>query len=263
MQQAASLSFWRLQTLIRPSAFEIQKQDSSENNISCHLCLVHCKWVLAHAKCCWRCHGVSSGPLNGRFARRRFAELIRGLCLPGVSLAVDTAVLNRCVNAVAGYDDLVGRSLLLVVLAEDDRTHCSWFETSVWGVQQYFDGNWIVEQLLWLICLLSTYPKLGCDHYYSDMAFLKPNKNFAIANSADIWLFFSQVDTALSKSGFKKFISPFHDLHVEEILFLKFNWYLFQVIRHVRKCTCIFLRRTLLPITFNQALIFFEMLAKK
>jgi hypothetical protein len=50
-----------------------------------------------------------------------------------------------------------------------DQTHCSWFETSVWGVQQYFDGNWIVEQLLWSICLLSTYPKLGCDHYYSDL----------------------------------------------------------------------------------------------
>jgi hypothetical protein len=33
-------------------------------------------------------------------------------------------------------------------------------ETSVWGVQQYFDGNWIVEQLLRLIWLLSTYPKL-------------------------------------------------------------------------------------------------------
>jgi hypothetical protein len=133
-------------------------------------------------------------------------------------------------NAVAGYDDLVGWLLLLVVLAEDDRTHCSWFETSVWGVQQYFNGNWIVKQrlawakpicngqskdgrklfsdesrfcisnadgrirvwktsvwgvqqyfngnwivkqLLWLICLLSTYPKLGCDHYYSDVAFLK------------------------------------------------------------------------------------------
>jgi IS30 family transposase len=44
----------------------------------------------------------------------------------------------------------------------------------------------VVEQLLWLICLLSTYPKLGCDHYYSDVAFLKPNKNFTIANSADI-----------------------------------------------------------------------------
>jgi hypothetical protein len=103
MQQAASLSFWRLQTLIRPSAFEIQKRDSSENNTSCHLCLVHCKWVLAHAKRCWRCRGVSSGPLNDRLARRPFscslrctvAELIRGLCLPGVSLAVDAAVLKR------------------------------------------------------------------------------------------------------------------------------------------------------------------------
>ena len=84
---------------------------------------------------------------------------------------------TSCVNAVAGYDDPVGRLLLLVVLAEDYRTHCSWFETSVWGEQQYFDGNWIVEQL-WLICLLSTYPKLGCDHYYSDGAFLKPNKNY-------------------------------------------------------------------------------------
>jgi hypothetical protein len=41
----------------------------------------------------------------------------------------------------------------------------------------------VVEQLLWLICLLSTYPKLGYDHYYSDVAFLKPNKNFTIANS--------------------------------------------------------------------------------
>jgi len=58
---------------------------------------------LAHAKRCWRCRGVSSGPLNGRLARRPFsrslrrtvAELIRGLCLPGVSLAVDAAVLNR------------------------------------------------------------------------------------------------------------------------------------------------------------------------
>jgi hypothetical protein len=66
MQQAASLSFSRLQTLIRPSAFEIQKRDSSENKTSCHLCLVHCKWVLAHAKRCWRCRGVSSGPLNGQ-----------------------------------------------------------------------------------------------------------------------------------------------------------------------------------------------------
>jgi hypothetical protein len=74
-----------------------------------------------------------------------------------------------------------------------------------------------------LICLLSTYPKLGCDHYYSNVAFLKPNKNFTIANSADIRLSFPQVDTVLSKSGFKKFISPFHDLHVEEILFLEFN----------------------------------------
>jgi hypothetical protein len=54
---------------------------------------------------------------------------------------------------------------------------------------------WIVEQLLWLICLLSTYPKLDCDHYYYHMTFLKPNKNFTIANSADIWLSFSQVDT--------------------------------------------------------------------
>jgi hypothetical protein len=60
-----SLSFWRLQTLIRPYAFEIQKRDSSKNNTSCHLCLVHCKWILAHAKRCWRCRGVSSGPLNG------------------------------------------------------------------------------------------------------------------------------------------------------------------------------------------------------
>ena len=58
---------------------------------------------LAHAKRCWRCRGVSSGPLNGRLARRPFsrslrptvAELIRGSCLPGVSLAVDAAVLNR------------------------------------------------------------------------------------------------------------------------------------------------------------------------
>jgi hypothetical protein len=151
-----------------------------------------------------------------------------------------------CVNAVAGNDDLVGRLLLLVVLAEDDRTHCSWFEISVWGVQQYFDVNWIVEQLLWLICLLSTYPKLGCDHYYSDMAFLKPNKNFAIVNSADILLSFSQVDTVLSKSGFKKLISPVHDLHVQEILFLKFNRYLFQVIRHIRKFTCIFLKEDII-----------------
>jgi hypothetical protein len=156
-------------------------------------------------------------------------------------------------NAVSGYDDLVGRLFWPRTIGHIVR-----------GLkQQYFDGNWIVEQLLWLICLLSTYPKLGCDHYYYDMTFLKPNKNFTIANSADIWLSFSQVDTVLSKSGFKKFISPFHDLHVEEILFLKFNWYLFQVIRHVRKCTCIFLRRTLLTITFNQALNFFEMLAKK
>ena len=159
MQQAASLSFWRLQTLIRPSAFEIQKRDSSENNASCHLCLVHCKWVLAHAKRCWRCRGVSSGSLNGHLARRPFsrslrhtvAELIRELCLPGVSLAVLMQLFwTGCVNAVTGYDDLVGRLLLLVVLGEDDRTHCSWFETSVWGVQQYFDGNWIVQQLLWL-----------------------------------------------------------------------------------------------------------------
>ena len=170
---------------------------------------------------------------------------------------------TACVNGVTGYDDLVGRLLLLVVLAEDDRTHCSWFETSVWGVQQYFDGNWIVEQLLWLICLVSTYPKLGCDHYYSDVAFLKPNKNFTIANIVDIWLSFSQVDTVLSKSGFKKFISPVHDLHVQEILFLKFNRYLFQVIRHIIKFTCIFLRRTLLTNTFNQSLIFLEILAKK
>jgi uncharacterized membrane protein len=44
---------------------------------------------------------VSSGPLNGRLARRPFscslrrtvAELIRGLCLPGVSLAVDATAL--------------------------------------------------------------------------------------------------------------------------------------------------------------------------
>jgi hypothetical protein len=121
----------------------------------------------------------------------------------------------------------------------------------------------IVEQLLWLICLLSTYPKLGCNHYYSDVAFLEPNKNFTIANSAGIWLSFSQVDTVLSKSGFKKFISPVHDLHVQEILFLKFNRYLFQVTKHIRKFTCIFLRRTLLTITFNQALIFFLILAKK
>jgi hypothetical protein len=44
------------------------------------------------------------------------------------------------------------------------------------------------SELLWLMCLLSiaTYPKLGCDHYYSDVAFLKPNKNVTIANSADI-----------------------------------------------------------------------------
>jgi hypothetical protein len=28
--------------------------------------------------------------------------------------------------------------------------------------------------------------QLGCDHYYSDVAFLKPNENFTIANSADI-----------------------------------------------------------------------------
>jgi hypothetical protein len=49
---------------------------------------------LAHAKRCWRCRGVSSGPLNGRLAcrpfsrslRRTVAELIRGLCFPGVSL---------------------------------------------------------------------------------------------------------------------------------------------------------------------------------
>jgi hypothetical protein len=55
-----------------------------------------CKWVLTHAKRCWRCRGVSSGPLNGRLERRPFsrslrrtvAELIWGLCLPGVSLAV-------------------------------------------------------------------------------------------------------------------------------------------------------------------------------
>ena len=249
MQQAASLSFWRLQTLIRPSAFEIQKRDWSENNTSCHLCLVHYKWVIAHAKRCWRCRGGSSGPLimNGRLARRPFsrslrrtvAELMRGLCLSGVSLAVDTVVLNRlrkCCSRIW--------LLLLFVLAEDDRTHCSWFETSVWGVQQYFDGDWIFEQLLWLICLLSTYPKLGCDHYYSDVAFLKPNKNFTIANRAGIWLSFKQVDTVLSKNGFKKFISPVHDLHVQEILFLKFNRYLFQVIRHIKKFTCIFLRRT-------------------
>jgi hypothetical protein len=64
-----------------------------------------------------------------------------------------------------------------------------------------------------LICLLSTYTKLGCDHYYSDVAFLKPNKNFTIVNSADIWLSFSQVDTVLSKSGFKK-------LSLENIFFL-------------------------------------------
>jgi hypothetical protein len=58
---------------------------------------------VAHAKRCWRCRGVSSGPLNDRLARRPFscslrctvAELIRGLCLPGVSLAVDAAVLKR------------------------------------------------------------------------------------------------------------------------------------------------------------------------
>jgi hypothetical protein len=55
----------------------------------------------------------------------------------------------------------------------------------------------------------------------------------------------AQVDRVLSKSGFKKFISPVHDLHVQEILFLKFNRYLFQVIRHIRKFTGIFLRRTL------------------
>jgi hypothetical protein len=219
---------------------------------------------LAHAKRCWRCR---SGPLNGRLARRPFsrslrrtvAELIRGLCLPGVSLAVDAAVLNwlrKCCSRI-------WRSCWSVVTlgcpGRGRSEHCSWFETSVWGVQQYFDGNWIVEQLLWLICLLSTYPKLGCDHYYSDVAFLKPNKNFPIANSADIWLSFPQVDTVLSKSGFKKVISPVHDLHVQEILFLKFNRYLFQVIRHIRKFTCIFLRRTLLTIAFNQALI----LAKK
>jgi hypothetical protein len=41
--------------------------------------------------------------MNGRLARRPFsrslrrtvAELMRGLCLSGVSLAVDTALLNR------------------------------------------------------------------------------------------------------------------------------------------------------------------------
>ena len=153
-------------------------------------------------------------------------------------------------NAVSGYDDLVGRLFWPRTIGHIVR-----------GLkQQYFDGNWIVEQLLWLICLLSSYPKLGCDHYYSDVAFLK---NFTIANSADIWLFFSHVDTVLSKSGFKKFISPVHDLLVQEILFLKFIRYLFQVIKHIRKFTCIFLRRTLLTITFNQALIFFEILAKK
>ena len=272
MQQAASLSFWRLQTLLRPSAFEIQKRDSSENNTSCHLCLVHCKWVLAHAKRCWRCLGVNSGHLNSRLVRRPFshslqctvAERIRGLCLPGVSLAVDAVVLNRLHKCCkSSYDDLVGRLLLLVVLAEDDRTHCSWFETSVWGVQQYFDGNWIVKQLFWLICLFSTYQKLGCDHYYSDVAFLKPNKTFTIANSADIWLFFSQVGTVLSKSGFKKFILSVHDLHVQEILFLKFNRYLSQVIRHIRKFTGIFWRSTLLTITFNQALFFWGNFSKK
>jgi hypothetical protein len=63
-----------------------------------------------------------------------------------------------------------------------------------------------------------------------------------LANSVDIWLSFSQVGTVLSKSGFKKFISPVHDLHVQEILFLIFIRYLFQVIRHIRKFTCIFVK---------------------
>jgi hypothetical protein len=51
--------------------------DSSENNTSCHLCLVHCKWVLAHAKRCWWCRGVSSGPLNGRLSRGPFSRSLR------------------------------------------------------------------------------------------------------------------------------------------------------------------------------------------
>ena len=71
------------------------------------------------------------------------------------------------------------------------------------------------------------------------------------------------MDTVLSKSGFKKFISSVHDLHMQEILFLKFNRYLFQVIRHIRKFTGIFWRSTLLTITFNLALFFFGNFSKK
>jgi hypothetical protein len=88
--------------------------------------------------------------------------------------------------------------------------------------------------------------------YTSDRGF-KPRTMCPIVLGQD-----TQVDTVLSKNGFKKFISPVHDLHVQEILFLKFNRYLFQVIRHIRKFTCIFLRRTLLTTTFNQALILFD-----
>ena len=206
---SGNLSFSRLQTLIRPSAFEIQKRDSSENNTSCHLCLVH--------KRCWRCRGVSSGPLNGRLERRPFsrslrrtvAELIWGLCLPGISLAVDAAVLNRLRKSY----NRIWRSCWSVVTlgcpgrGRSDTLFVVW--NLVWGVQQYFDGNWIVEQLLWLICLLSTYTKLGCDHYYSDVAFLKPNKNFTIANSVDIWLSFSQVDKFFQKAVLKNSYRPF------------------------------------------------------
>jgi transposase len=49
---------------------------------------------------------AGSGPLNGRLARRPFsrslrrtvAELIRELCLPGVSLAADAAEVARLFN---------------------------------------------------------------------------------------------------------------------------------------------------------------------
>jgi hypothetical protein len=62
-----------------------------------------------------------------------------------------------CVKAITGYDDLVGRLLLLAVLAEDDRTHCSWFETSVWGVQQYFDGYNISVRGLYILTKINAW----------------------------------------------------------------------------------------------------------